>query len=436
SLLVPMAFGQQKVSLTIEQSIQLGLENSKALHSSLMKTQAADARSSEVHTQRLPTIKLGGSYTRLSEVPSFDLGPFPPLIPNRVTVSQSIFNNYNMRLTLQQPLFTGFRLQSSSDVAEYTAQATAEDYHRDKADLIYNVQTAYWSLYKANEFKKVIDENVDQVKAHLKDAQNFFAQGIVTKNEVLKIEVQLSNVQLLQLDAQNSVRLAMIALNNIIGLPLDTEIDLASSIQRQEKEHGEVNALIQKALNLRPEMKGMELRVKAGESALTLARSGWFPQIYLTGNYYYARPNQRVFPAEDQFKDTWDVSLSVSLDIWNWGTTIHQTNQAQAQLAQSQDALSQLRDGITLDVTQDYLNLNHSRERIAVAEKGVSQAEENYRITNEKFKSGVALNSDLLDAEGSLLQSKWSYIQALVDYELADARLQKAIGAKESKSPN
>lgn len=426
---------QQKLSLTVEQAIELGLDNSKTLHSSLMKVQAADARSSEISTQRLPKLQFGGSYTRLSDVPPVQFiipqGLFGQGFPSQTivsTFSPIVLNNYNMRLTLQQPIFTGWRLQSNANLADYTAQATNEDYRKDRADLIYNVRNAYWNVFKASEFKKVIDENVEQVKAHLKDVQNFFAQGIVTKNEVLKVEVQLSNVQVIQLDAENNVRLAKLALNNVIGLPLETEIDLTSTIQPQLKAYGDVDALVQRALSDRPEMDGMEYRVKAGESAVSLARSGWFPQIYLVGNYLYARPNTRIFPTQDQFRDTWDVSLSVSFDVWNWGTTIHQTNQAQAQLEQAKDGLAQLRDGITLEVTQSYLNYNQSKKRIAVAEKGVAQAEENYRITNEKFKGGLTLNSDLLDAEVAMLQAKWNYVQALVDHELADAKLQKAIG--------
>jgi len=122
------------------------------------------------------------------------------------------------------------------------------------------------------------------------------------------------------------------------------------------------------------------------------------------------------------------VSVSLSFDVWNWGTTAHQTDQAQSQLAQTYDAMGQLKDGITLEVTQNYLNQKQTVERIDVARQGVRQAEENYRITNEKFKKGLSLNSDLLDAEVALLQARISYTQSLVEYELAEARLEKAIG--------
>lgn len=437
--------GQQTVSLTIEQAIALGFENSKSLHASLMKVQHADAKERETSSLLLPTLKASGSYTRLSDVPPFQatipagafgniptLGPLPPE-DRSFAISPTVLNNYNLRLTLQQPLFAGFRLQNNSKLAEYTAKSTKQDYQKDKAELIYNIKFAYWNVFKAIEFEKVINENIVQVEAHLKDVQNFFNQGLVTKNEVLKVEVQLSNIQVLQLDVRNNVQLAMINLNSLIGLPLETKVELTSKLGIQIKAYDNISVLVKKAIDNRPEIIAMELRVKAGETGVSIAQAGWYPQIFLTGNYNYARPNQRILPTVDKFKDTWDVSISASLDIWNWGSTIHQTDQAKALLVQAQDVLKQLKDGITLEVIQSFLNFNQSKERISVAEKGAAQAEENYRITNEKFKSGLVLNSDLLDAEASLLQAKFNFIQSQIDFMLADARLQKAIGINEKQ---
>ena len=437
-LLFTYGSAQDKVSLSVEKGIEIGMKNSKSLHLSRMRVQAADARASEVSASQLPSLKFGGTYTRLSDVPPFTqtipAGTFGPQQPPIIfTLSPVVLNNYSLRLSLQQPLFTGFRLQSSSHIADLTAQATQQDFNRDKAELIYNIKNAYWNLFKAIDFKKVIDENVEQVRAHLNDVQNLMNQGMATTNDVLRVQVQLSNAELLQIDAKNNVQLSMIALNNVIGQPLGMEIQLESTPDSLYNRpllnpSFDVNESVLKAMQNRSELKGMQYRVEASEAGVMSARSGWYPQIYLTGNYYYARPSQRILPTEDRFHDTWDVGITASLDIWNWGTTIHQTQQAQAQLAQAQDALGQLRDGITLEVTQNYLNVNQSKERINVSNQAVKQAEENYRVTNEKFKLGVALNSDLLDAEVALLQAKWNHIQSLVDYELAQARLQKSVG--------
>ncbi|MGE5315671.1 MAG: TolC family protein [Acidobacteriota bacterium] len=428
------ADAQQKMSLTIDQAIEIGNENSKALHISALKVQASDARVSETNTNALPSLKVNGAYTRLSKVDPFDVGKaLDPLfaaihVANPSTPVDMIVNTYSARATLQQPLFTGFRISSARDMAEYSAEAAQQDFVKDKKELAFTIRSAYWTLFKAREFKKVVDENVEQMRAHVKDVENLMAQGMATTNDVLKVQVQLSDAQVRQIDARNAVLLSMIALNNTIGLPLSTEIEIASPIDPTPRDLAEVEPLVKKAIAGRPEIAAMQARVQAGEAGVTYARSSWYPQIALVGNYTYANPNQRVFPQTQKFSDAWDVSLAVSFDLWNWGATSYQTDQAQSQLAQAYDALGQLKDGITLEVTQTYLAQKQAVERIAVARQGVEQAQENYRITNEKFRKGLSLNSDLLDAEVALLQSKINYTQSLVDYELAEAKLEKAIG--------
>jgi len=420
------AVAQQTLQLSVDDAVRLSFDKSKALHASLMKSQAADAKAGEASTMMLPTVKLNGGYTRLSNIPAAQVSL--PFLTSPITLSPSVADNYSARLTVQQPIFAGFRIRRNADIADFTAQATQKEYDRDKRDLALGVKSSYWNLKKALEVQRVVDENVDQVRAHLKDVQGYLKQGLVTNNEVLKVQVQLSDVQLRQIDARNNVQLAAISLNNIIGLPLDTRVQLTTDLVHAHRSFEPLPELIRNAQSRRPEVHSMQFRVQAGDAAVSIAQAGWWPQIYLVGNYVSARPNQRLFPTQDVFKDTWDVGVSVSMDIWNWGATLRQTDQAKAQLEQVRDGLGQLQDGIALEVTRDYLNLQRGEERILVAEQGVKQAEENYRVTSAKFKQGLALNSDLLDAEVALLQAKMSYTQAVADYELAEASLERSIG--------
>ncbi len=434
---------QQKISLTIEQAIQTGLQNSKALRTSQFKVEAADAKASETNTLGLPSLKLNGTYTRISPVPAL-VFPFPvgaelisttlndahsiSFVTENYPLTSNIVNTYGLRATLQQPLFTGGKISGAIDAASYTAEATKEDLKKDQADVLYNIKASYWNLYRAIEFKKFVDENVDQIKSHAVDAENLFKQGLLTTNDVMKVRVQLSDALVRQIDAKNDVQLSMYVLNNTIGLPLQTEIELASTIRIVDREWASADSLVKSAFEKRPEVLGMNARVKAGEAGLTSARGGWWPQIYLVGNYDYDRPNQRYFPETDEFQDSWNVSISVSFDLWNWNQTGHQTTQAQAQLAQAEEGLSMTKDGITLEVTQSYLDIKKAKERKNVSEQGVAQAEENYRTMDGKYKQGLAANSELLDAEVALLQAKLNLTQSLVDYELAIAQLSRAIG--------
>lgn len=428
---------QEKRKLTIDEAIGTGLANSKFVHASQMKTESAAAKTSETNAARLPSLKLSAGYTRLSDVPAGTFvipanafGPGVPQDPIVNTIAPAIQNTYTLKATVQQQLFTGFRLANNSKAAELSEKASKEEFEKDKIDLIYNVRSAYWNLFRAIEVKKVVDENVAQVAAHLKDAQNLFQQGMITNNDVLKVQVQLSSVRLLQIDAKNAVELATINLNNVIGLPLETQIEIASSIMNEALPFDDVPELIRKASANRQDIKALESRLMAGEAAVKMAQSGYYPQASLTGNYYYNRPNSRYFPTKDEFKPTWDLGVTVNFDAWNWGATKYQAKQAQAQAAQAKDALGMLRDGVSLEVTQNYLALQKAKEKITVAKESIEQAEESYRITSEKFKRGVALTTDLLDAEVAVLRAKTDHTDALVEYELAEARLLKAVGEK------
>jgi len=435
-LVIPLGVLAQKKPLSLEEAIAVGLEASPGLHASRMRVESSSAKTSEAVAGRLPALKFGGGYTRLSEVPPFEVSL--PIFPNPIVVSQNYFNNWNLRLSVQQPLFTGFRLEAGTESARWLEKSAGLDLEKDRSEFIFAVKNAYWGLARAREFEAVIEENIRQVREHLKDVRAFFDQGLLTKNEVLRAELQLSTTELMLIDAKNSVENARASLNSLIGLPLETEVELTTSAESlasrgPHEENAVENAsaarsLIDTALSQRPELKSAEFQIKASEAGVKVARSGWYPQVFLSGDYYYLRPNPRLMPAQDRFYGTWDVGIAMSLDIWNWGQTKSQTEQAKAQLAQARDARKLLEDQAVLEVTQSRLALSQAREKIEVAGQAVGQAEENLRIVRDKFKQGVALNTDVLDAEVFLLQAKMNRAQAAIDQVLAQARLEKALG--------
>jgi len=416
---------QEKMKLTVEEAVNIGLQNSKNLHVSQLKVAASNSKAKEANASQWFNVKFIGAYRRLSPV-----DPFAFSMPGvgTIEISPSILDNYSTTLTLTQPLFTGFKISSGIDIAEYSAAATKEDYNKDRSDLIFNVKTAYWNLFKAQMMKKVVDDNVEQVKAHIADAKNLLKAGMLTNNDVLKLQVQLSDIMLRQADAENGVKLAMISLNNTLSIPLSTEIEIASAVNLVSTDYKSLSDLTVDAVNARPELKAMDQRIKMSEAGVKMAQSNWYPQIALVGDYIYSRPNQRIFPTKDEFKGTWDVGVNLSLNVWDWFTTVHQTDQAEASLAQAVDSKQVIKDGITLEVTQSYLTMNTAKQKINITELSVAQATENNKIISERFKQGMALSSDVIDAEVALLTAKTNHTNSIVDYELAKAKLEKSLG--------
>jgi len=413
--------------LTLDESLKIGLENSKTLHSSKLKIISAEAQLSQANAAGLPSLSLGATYTRLSSVEPYNI-----TIPNlgSFTVSPSILDNYVAKASLQQPIFTRFKISSNSEIAKNNSLAAKQDYSKDEQDVIYNIKNAYWSLFLAGKVKDAIDENVQQMKAHLEDIQNFFKQGLATKNEVLKVEVQLSEAQLSQIDARNSVKIATVNFDNVINIPLTTEIEVQKDAKVENENIEDLDQLIDKAMKNRPDLKSLQYKLNASKDGITLAQSGWYPQVVLAGEYDYEKPNSRILPVENKFNGTWAINVGLTYTLWDWGITKAQTTQAESQYEETKDSYGTLKDAVTLDVTQNYYNLVKAKEKVLVTEQTVSQAEENYRVTDDKFKQGLTLNSELIDAEVALVQAKTNYAQSIADYELAKAQIERSTGGK------
>ncbi len=429
-LLAGLLHADASRSLTIEECLKLGLENNPGLKSSQAGVSLAQARVREAYASALPSVKLTGGYTRLSYVDPFIITlPLPGRAPISETVSPSIPNNYAAKLTVQQPIFTGFRLASATKAAREYLQATDEDFAASRARLAFDIRSSYWSLYKAERLQQLVTRSQVQVQAHLDDVRNLLAQGLAVRNDVLKTEVQLANVGLLKLDAENAVRLARTALNNQIGLSLDTETEPSSEADTiaSAPEAG-LDSLIAEAQRNRPEVRATEHRVRLAAAAVTVAEGAWYPQIAFTGNYYYSRPNQRYQPPQDKFNKSWDLGLGASFDVWNWGMAAHQTAEARAQLIQVKAGLEIARDGVALEATQDYQNLLSAIEKARATGQALGQAEENQQAVEASFKAGSATSSDVLDAETLLLQAQVNRTASQVDMELARAKLQKTLG--------
>ncbi len=426
--LLSMPLQAQSLQLSLEDAIQRALETSKNLRSSAQKVTQADARVSEMGSQMLPTLKLQGSYTRLSDVipAQFD-NPFSP--GDKIILAQPVLDNYQLGLTLNQVLFAGNKLSGASDIAELGLKAAALDLSNDKLSTSYAVTLTYWALYKAQDLRKAIAESVKQLEARVKDGQNLYKAGMITNNEVLKIQVQLANTKVTNLDVEQQCSSLMVALNNQIGQPLSTKLELSSSPgQSQNAAAVDIQSAIDDARRNRPDLVATELRVKMADRNVDIANGGWLPQVSANANYLYANPNSRIFPARAQFDGTWALGINLQWDLWNWMTPAHQAAQARAQKAQTEEGLGMMRDGMSVEATQNYYALAPARERITVAEEALQQAIENNSTTASRYKAGTATGTDVIESETLLLQSKVNKISAIVDYELAVAKLNRSLG--------
>jgi len=413
---------------TIERSLETGLANSKQLKISKASVISSEAKITEAGSHMLPRLSFNASYTRLSDVKPFQVTV--PFSPTPISIQETILDNYQLRLSLQQPLFTGFRLSSLKSAAEYSSKAAVVEHTKDINEEAYKIHNAFWNYYKAQKVLNLIEENLKSLKSHLQDTKNFMENGLVTRNDLLKLEVQYSNTELMRIEAKNSVELARTAFNKALGIPLDANTQVSAEDPNASSVSTKYNDLLDEALQAREEIKSLDYKIKAGEERVGAAQAGWFPNVYLFGDYYYNRPNQRIMPLEDKFNDTWDVGVALSWTLWDWGETSAKTTQAKQGLVQAETSYQLLKENIEMEVYKDYLTVQSEFEKVSVTKKALEQSEENYRITKDKYNQQLATSTDLIDAEVALLNSQTNLTNALVDLRLAKTKLEKSVGRK------
>lgn len=414
--------------LTLKQSIELGLKNSKDLIISKSKVIGAQEKINEFGSQMLPQLKFNASYTRLSDVIPFQITtPFSP-IP--IKIADPVLNNYQLKLSLQQPLFTGFRLSSLKNTAAYNFEAANFEYESNVNDYALKIQEAFWNFYNAKQIVELTSEQLTSLNNNVIDTKNFLDNGLVSLNDLLKLQVQQSNTELKLIEAKNNLDLARMNFNRVIGVSLNSNTKIIAEEFGSDFINYNPDEILVEAKSNRNELKALEKKVSATDESITSANSTWFPSIYLFGDFYYANPNQRIFPQRNQFDDTWDVGVSLNWDLWDWGLTSSKSSQAEQLKIQTETSLAQLNEAIEIEIYQAYLNYNKSKDKIAVSKKAVDQAEENYRIIKEKYDVQLATSSELVDAQTYLLSAKTNLTQSLVEYELLKVKLYKSVGRR------
>ena len=421
-MLVSILYPQSK-KLTLSESIEFGIKNSKDLKISQSKVISSDAKVSEINSMFLPQFKFMANYTRLSDnVPPFEV--VTPFLPTPIKISDPVLDNYNLKLSLQQPLFTGFRLSSSKKAAENNFNAAESEYSMEMNDAAFNIHSTFWNYYRAQEVKDLLFNSLKQIENHLNDTKNFLENGLATQNDYLKLQVQYSNTKLQLIEAENNLEVARAVFNKALGLPLESPTEISADELSTQSEKYNLEDLINEAKANRDELESLAFRLKAAEENITSARSGWFPSIY------FSNPNARYQPLVDRWNDTWDVGVTLNWDIWDWGFTSSKTIQAEELAVQTRTSLESLNDNIEVEVYQSYLNIVKAKEKVDVSKLSLEQASENYRITSEKYNEQLATSTDLIDAEVSELQAATNLTSSLIEYNLAKVKLEKSIGRK------
>ena len=426
---------QDTLLLSREESVARALANNTSIRVMRERVSEAGAAINEAHTAFLPEITGSAGYTRLDTAPYIPAsrflmlggsGPAAGAMPDRITIG--LRDNYSASLELRQPLFSGGRIRNTYDISKLARSASESELDRTVDELVFEAEKSYLKCIEALELEQVAQERVRQLEAHLRDIEAMFETGLAATNDVLKTKVYHSDAKLSLMRAQHATRLAKNSLANIVGIPFTTEIVLASPADAGGGITIELTGAIEAAVAKRSEIAEMEYQRLMALKEIEIDRNGYLPTVAFFAKLGYQYPDREY---ERDFYSSWALGITAQMNVFDWGSTVYRTRQARSRLRQIEIAMQRERDAVVLDVTRAYLTLVDEWNGIGVARENVTQAEENYRVTNERFKEGLATNTDLLDAEVLLTTAKASCRSLVVAYLIARADLTRAMGGTE-----
>jgi len=394
--------------------------------------QIAQEDVNQAWASQLASFDFSGSYKHQSTVPemqfptiSLPFGAQPVSLFPGGKIKLGVLDTYDFRINASQPLFTGFRLRNRRLAAEAGVNGKVYEMRKNKVELVYKVQAAYANVLKAQKFIQIANTTRDQVQTHLRDVENYVEQGMARKDELLRVRVKHSEAELTILQAQNAFDLAFAALESLLGEKLP-----ANSTFEEMKAAGmsslDIEASYQQALGQRAEVQSIRYVKKAAVIGKKIAKGSWLPSLAAFGSYGYGKPGLNFI--KNEWMDYWIVGAGVEWNVWNWGKSRSQVQQAELKSISVSEAERQLQLAIRLDVTQACLQIDEAAKRFKMTTELEQQAGETYQVVENSYKQGQVTNSEYLDAQLDLTRAQLQKAQAEIDYALAEANWLRSVG--------
>ncbi|BCB96746.1 outer membrane efflux protein [Dissulfurispira thermophila] len=391
--------------LDLKRCVEIALKIHPNIIAAMSASDVNESKIGQAKSNYYPQINWSSGYSKYSPVSR--------------TMNRS-FNEYTSSATLKQNIYDFGKTATQVDIQRLNLNSSHFDIDNVAEQLIFNVKQAYYGLLQAQKNRDVAIESIKQFEQHLKQAKGFYEVGIKSKFDVTKAEVDLSNAKLNMIRAENALKIAKVNLDNALGLPDAPEYEIKDDLSLQKYQISLADA-IKLAYENRPDLKAIIARKRGAESSIELAKKNYYPT--LSGNADYNWSGSKL-----PLGDGWDVGVTITFPIFSGFLTKYQVSEARANLNILKANEETLRQSVLLEVQQAYLNLREAEERISTTKIIVRQAEENLELANGRYGAGVGNPIEVTDAVVALSNAKTAYIQALTDYNVAMASIQKAMG--------
>ena len=411
---------QEKRKMSLKEAISLVITNSNEVALANTKVKTSQLEMETVKNNKYPSATISGQYLRLTSANvksnlgsgNSDPNAAPSTSPE---VSQLILGQANVSM----PIFSGFKIKNSIKASENLYKSETFKASHTKEQLALEVVELFAGLYQAQETVKLFEENLKSAHQRTTDFSAMVDNGLLARNDLLKSQLQESNIQLSLDNALKNVTIINYQLVTLLKLPENTSIDI--DIETVKSDMAQTQLLTLNAQ--RNDLEALNFQEKASESNIKIAKSGYYPSIALVGGYI-------AFDLKDvlSVNNAMNFGVGLSYDLASIFKNGKNVKLAQSKTEQSKHAIAILSNKIKEETHEAQENYNLSLKQNKVYSLAVEQSEENYRIVKDKYDNSLSTTNDLLEADVLQLQSKINLALSQADIALKYYQLQFASG--------
>ena len=418
--------------LLLEEAVAIALENAPAILQRFGEYVAAQQRVQQAFSAMLPQVSLQGTLSRADS-------------NSRVFSSSGSSNSGTLttptpgtgRLSLEQLLFDSGRALAATDAAKANSDIAREEMELRKDLIVLAVKENYLNQLFASRSVVVNAQAVDRAELNLRSARGFFEVGTRPKFDVTRAEVDVANARVDLIRAQNAVSLARIGLNQAMGIAINAPTRV-KDILAYEVFKLDRAMLVSEALTRRPEYRQARLRAEAAEARVRQTFRDFFPSLVGLGSIgagrtdadYRGSSSSGSTSASSTETRDWQIGVELRWSVFDGGNKLARYKEEKANLEAAQAGIRDSELQVWQQVEQAHVSLIEAEERIGATQKAVESAQENFRLGQGRFDAGVGTIIELTDAQLTLTRAQLTEAEALRDYRLGIARLERALGRR------
>lgn len=414
--------------LTLEECIAIALEAQPRIQATLSDYAAARYRVNQAFSPLLPQISglVSASRSEIWSSQTTSAGRTVSAVNQQSGVfgyslaSKQLSDSFIAQVQFSQLLFDFGKALAATDAARKLAEVAVEDVELQRQLISLTVKEAYTNTLFSQRLIRVQEQAVERAELNLRSAKGFFDVGTRPKSDVARAEVDVANARVDLIRARNALRTAIVALNIAMAIDVDAPTQIVDNLiyQPVTLDRRQLRA---DSLSQRPEYRQAKLRQAAAEATERQTFRNFFPDV--TGSGAYGG-------SQSQLNENWSVGLALNWSLFDGGNRIARYNEAKANLESAKARVKSTELDVIQNVEQAEIAVEEAQERIQAAQTLVASAQENFRLAQGRFDAGVGTILELTDAQLALTQAQNTESQALADYRIALARLDRAVGRR------